>query len=82
MDPKDFLKTSKSVIRDYIAENSDNSEEFRIYTVWSAKTLQNNKALLDTTLSDDMYYQSTYDGDKGEIYVEAYKKVKSITHKV
>lgn len=85
MEMKDFLKTSKGVIRDYIADQSDKSEElpeFHIYTVWASKTLQNNKALLRTTLSDDMYYESTYDGDKGEIYLDAYKKVKNISRKV
>ncbi|GMA46541.1 DUF6275 family protein [Tetragenococcus muriaticus] len=85
MRTKDFLKTSKGIIHDYIVENSDENEElpeFRIYTVWSSKTLQNNKALLSTTLSDDMYYESTYDGDNEEIYLDAYKKVKSISRKV
>jgi len=85
LQPKDFLKTSKSIIRDYIDEQSDKSEEtpeFHIYTVWASKTLQNNKALLRTTLSDDMYYEATYDGDKGEIYLDAYKQVKHISRKV
>lgn len=86
MEMKDFLKTSKSVIRDFISEqHSDKNEEmpeFHIHTVWASKTLQNNKALLSTTLSDDMYYESTYDGDNGEIYVDAYNKVKTLSRKV
>ena len=36
--------------------------------------LQNNKALASTTLFDGMYYEITHNGDKGEIYVDAYKK--------
>ena len=40
----------------------------------SCKTLQNNKALLSTTLFDGMYYECTYNGDKKEMYVDAYKK--------
>ncbi|MDN6641434.1 MAG: DUF6275 family protein [Tetragenococcus koreensis] len=85
MEMKDFLKTSKSVIHDYIVENSDKNEElpeFHIHTVWASQTLQNNKALLNTTLSDDMYYESTYDGDKGEIYVDAYKRAQTLSRKV
>lgn len=38
------------------------------------KTLQNNKALVSTTLLDGMYYELTYNGDKGELYLDAYKK--------
>ena len=38
------------------------------------KTLQNNKALLSTTLFDGMYYECTYNGDKQEMYIDAYKK--------
>lgn len=42
--------------------------------MWSCKTLQNNKALLSTTLHDGMYYELTYNGDDNELYVDAYKK--------
>lgn len=44
------------------------------YVVWSCKTLQNNKALLSTTVPDGMYYELTYNGDKNELYMDAYKK--------
>ena len=45
-----------------------------VFVVWSCKTLQNNKALLSTTLPDGMYYEVTYNGDKDEAYIDAYKK--------
>lgn len=32
------------------------------------------KALASTTLFDGMYYEITYNGDKQEIYFDAYKK--------
>ena len=38
------------------------------------KTLQNSKALVSTTLPDGMYYELTYNGDKDELYLDAYKK--------
>lgn len=41
---------------------------------WSCKTLQNNKALLSTTLSDGMYYELTFNGHESEIYFDTYKK--------
>lgn len=36
--------------------------------------LQNWKALVSTTVSDGMYYELTHNGDKGETYVDVYKK--------
>ena len=45
-----------------------------MFVVWSCKTLQNNKALVSTTVSDGMYYEITHNGDKHETYVDAYKK--------
>lgn len=45
-----------------------------VYIVWFSKTLQNWKALISTTLPDGMYYEVTYNGDRHETYVDAYKK--------
>lgn len=45
-----------------------------VFVVWSCKTLQNNKVLISTTLPDGMYYRLTLNGDKKEIYFDAYKK--------
>lgn len=46
-----------------------------VYVVWLCKTLQNNKALLSTNVSNGMYYEVTFNGDKRELYFDAYKKV-------
>lgn len=48
--------------------------ENNVFVVWICKTLQNNKALLSTTVADGMYYEITYNGDKKEVYFDAYKK--------
>lgn len=45
-----------------------------VYIVWFSKTLQNFKALVSTAVSDGMYYEITYNGDKNELYLDAYKK--------
>ena len=45
-----------------------------MYTVWKVKVLQNWKYLLASTLPDQMYYELTYNGDKKEWYLDAYKK--------
>lgn len=42
--------------------------------MWFSKTLQNWKALVSTTVSDGMYYEITHNGDKGETYLDVYKK--------
>lgn len=47
-----------------------------VFVVWSCKTLQNYKALLSTTVSGDgIYAEYTFNGDKGELYEDVYKKV-------
>lgn len=79
MDSEKFEILCKNIVTDYANEHLDKSDNAKItendvYIVWSCKTLQNNKALLSTTLFDGMYYELTYNGDKNEIYLDAYKK--------
>jgi hypothetical protein len=45
-----------------------------VFVVWFAKTLQNWKCLVSTTVSDGMYYEVTHNGDKNETYIDVYKK--------
>jgi hypothetical protein len=62
-------------------DKTDNLTSFLnddVYVVWWCKTLKNWKALLSTTLPDGMYYEVTYNGDKGETYFDAYKKFDNI----
>ena len=68
------------LVRDYILNHLDKSDEtpqFDVYTVWKCKTLQNWKYLLASTLPDGMYYELTYNGDKKEWYLDAYKKIEN-----
>ena len=74
-----FLELCKKTIVDYFNNRSDKTDKFEIkekdvFIVWSVKALQNNKALVSTTVSDGMYYELTYNGDKKELYLDAYKK--------
>ena len=74
-----FLELCKKTIVDYFnngVEITDNMKitEDTVFIVWSCKTLQNNKALVSTNISDGMYYELTYNGDKKELYLDAYKK--------
>ena len=45
-----------------------------VFVVWFAKTLQNWKCLVSTTVPDGMYYEVTHNGNKKETYVDVYKK--------
>ena len=79
MNEKDFVEFCKKQIVNYTNEHLDKTDEKVIteddvFVVWLCKTLQNNKALLSTTLFDGMYYEITYNGDKDEAYIDAYKK--------
>ena len=76
---KNFIEICKNNIVNYFNNRSKNTDKFEIteddvFVVWSCKTLQNYKALLSTTVSDGMYYEMTYNGDKEELYMDAYKK--------
>lgn len=53
-------------MKKYAIEHLDKSDivpEFEIFVVWNCKTLQNNKALLSTTLFDGMYYEFRGNGE-------------------
>ena len=68
---------AKEIVTAYILEHLDATDEvpqFEVFTVWKAKVLQNWKYLLSSTLPDGMYYELTYNGDKDEWYLDAYKK--------
>ena len=70
------------LVKDYIYKHVDKSDiipEFEVYTVWKAKILQNWKYLISSTLIDGMYYEVTYNGDKKEWYLDAYKKFENVT---
>lgn len=77
MKNEEFIKKAKELVKEYSLEHldkSDNIPEFDVFIVWSCKTLQNSKLLASTTLFDGMYYEITFNGDKNEIYFDAYKK--------
>lgn len=69
--------TAIKIVTEYITEHLDQSDttpDFEVFVVWKCKALQNRKYLLSSTLPDGMYYELTYNGDKHEWYLDAYKK--------
>ncbi len=74
-----FIKLVKKEVAEYTNRHTDKTDGVKIieddvYIVWLCKVLQNHKALASTPLPDGMYYEITYNGDKDEVYVDAYKK--------
>ena len=75
----DYQKIARKIVLDYTNEHIDKTDNVQItldnvFIVWFCKTLQNWKALVSTTLPDGMYYEVTYNGNKKEAYLDAYKK--------
>lgn len=84
MNEKEFVKLVKKTVADYANRHLDLSDgkqitEDDVFIVWMCKTLQNSKALASTTLFDGMYYELTFNGNKQELYVDAYKKWENFT---
>lgn len=75
-----FMAKAVREVRNVINENNEKTDppidwnQHAIYIVWFAKTLQNWKALLSTTLPDGKYYEVTYNGEMMELYVDTYVK--------
>ena len=72
-------KKARRIIMNYFNDHVDVTDGKRltmddVFVVWFAKTLQNWKCLVSTTVPDGMYYEVTQNGDKNEIYVDVYKK--------
>ena len=78
-----MLKKAKRLVVNYYNSRVERTDDFEIteenvFIVWFCKTLQNWKALVSTTVSDGMYYEVTYNGDKQETYLDAYKKWENV----
>lgn len=79
-----YQEQAKFLVFDYIRHHLDKSDKDfgfsnnDVYVVWWSKTLQNWKALLSSTLPDGMYYEVTFDGDKNQAYLDAYKKFDNV----
>lgn len=79
MTNEQMLYAAKRVVVDYFNSHVEKTDDFKIneadvFIVWFCKTLQNWKAMVSTTVPDGMYYEVTYNGDKQELYLDAYKK--------
>lgn len=79
MNNEAMMTRAKQLVVEYFNAHVDATDGKKLtmedaFIVWFSKTLQNWKALVSTTVSDGMYYEITHNGDKGETYLDAYKK--------
>lgn len=78
-----FISTCKKQVVEYFNGERDSTDkngsitEENVFIVGVCKALQNWKALASTTVADGMYYELTYNGDKKQLYLDAYKKWKN-----
>ena len=87
MSNQEFQELCKRLVRDYYNEHCEKTDASEItvddvYIVWLCKTLQNSKAMVSTVRADGMYYEITYNGDKKEVYLDAYKKWQNICYRI
>jgi len=61
-----MLQQAAKIVENHIRDQFDAvgvaPENFEVYVIWFAKTSQNWKVLLSTTLDDGMYYEVMHDG--------------------
>lgn len=75
---------ARQVVYDYIKDKLEKTDKHvtfgldEVYVVWFTYILGNWKVLVSTTLPDQMYYEVTYNGEKDEIYLDAYKKWENV----
>ena len=84
MGSQEFLSICRAKVAEYFNQKKEKTDAAPmmaaedVYVVWDCKTLQNHKALLSTSVLDGMYYEITYNGDRNELYFDAYKKWENI----
>lgn len=71
------MKTNAyDIVKKYTKEHlayEDQDAKFEVYEVWRCYILGNIKVMMTTSLPDGMYYEVTYNGEKDEFYLDAYK---------
>lgn len=79
-DAMDYQAKARFLVFQYIKEKLEKTDIHitfapdEVYIVWYAFVLGGWKALISTTLPDGMYYEVTYNKNKKETYIDAYKK--------
>jgi hypothetical protein len=76
---KEFEEISRKKIEEYYKkEGIELDRDNDIFVVWLAKALDNTKGVFITNKMDKKLYEITYNGQKNEIYLDAYIKEQNI----
>lgn len=75
-----FLELCKCKMREYFESHfNEKFEGDKCSVVWYCKTLQNYKALVFAYCNGKgLYGEFTFNGDKGELYMDVYTKIENI----
>lgn len=79
MTNQEFISYAKLKVQQWLCRDNISTDD--IFVVWYAKTLQNHKALLGTQFAN-YYFECTFNGDKGEMYMDVYDKLDNECFKV
>lgn len=87
MDSDIFIDMARVVVAKYLNDSDIEEMNFEdvkkdTFVVWSSKTLQNNKAMIGTDLKSGYYFEVTHNGDKKEIYLDAYRKEENRSYSI
>lgn len=76
MNENEFTNVAKDLVVDEIQNylTAGETKKPKVYVVWLVKVLENNKCLISTHEVDGYYWEVTYNGLKGEFYVDRYYK--------
>jgi hypothetical protein len=82
-DPDRFLMQAKQLVVENYNNHRDlgRSEELSmgsVYIVWFAKTLSNWKAIVASPVARGLMWEVTYNGNRGEAYIDIYKKLNNV----
>lgn len=84
MTNQEFINYAKFKVQQWLWRNADDMDGIStddIFVVWYSKALQNHKALLATRFTNH-YFEYTFNGDKGEMYMDVYDKLDNECFKV
>lgn len=76
---QEFIDYAKFKVQQWLWLDDISTDD--IFVVWYSKTLQNHKALLATRFTNH-YFECTFNGDKGEMYMDVYGKLENKCFKV
>ena len=83
MNQRDFKNLSVNIVMNLINNSLPEKRAIKreqVCVLSMNSILQNRKALLCLTTSDDMLYETTYNGDMDEVQVKAYRKTMQVLY--